>query len=87
MQLNSHKTNGVRSLLGLVGALPMYTHVDTYQDARTWQIHVVSLRMLADGRSCIWFDAYIVQSRETVPKCGLRDAWRHALGYITTQVK
>jgi hypothetical protein len=35
MQLNSHKTNGVRSLLGLVGALPMYTHVDTYQDART----------------------------------------------------
>jgi hypothetical protein len=28
-----------------------------------------------------------VQSRETVPKCGLRDAWRHALGYITTQVK
>ncbi len=58
----------------LAGALPMYTHVNTYQTRTKDKCMCVAYECLQLVRSCIWFDVYIVQRRDMVPECGHRCA-------------
>jgi hypothetical protein len=46
---------------GLAGALPMYTHVNTYQTRTKDKFMCVAYECLQLVRWCIWFDVYIVQ--------------------------
>jgi hypothetical protein len=46
---------------GLAGALPMYTHLNTYQTRTKNKFMCVAYECLQLVRWCIWFDVYIVQ--------------------------